>query len=401
VLVGTTTVENLLRVARSDAAAGTAFAALLAEGRPPQIVAVPPPGTSEGLSSDELGELVQLASSDPEFLHARVFVRSVLMGHALTLAVAPLRDGIGRSMIGVVAESGRTFEPPQLGVLEQLAQRLLRHLQVVQQLNSTAGDARDQDRDDAGRADGAEGSGDSGDDAANGDSPRRVRPEPPKEWEPLSRVVPSPPRLAYAESVEEPGPARATASPPREPAPGGSPAWQPSRTPSPASESTGPAPALWWAQSDPLTGLPGLGQFFSRAGRMLAQNGGTIGSLALVVIEVSDARTTPEAARALVAQLRFSDPAARIDDDLLAAAVLLFPAGAGDVVELRLASAVRVALNGQTAVHAVHVVAEPGDPRDVDELLRDAVSRLPGRQAGGGGAPWRGAGGSAARLPIP
>ncbi len=355
--VGTTTVENLLRVARSEAAAGTAFVALAGDGSPPQIVTVPTlaPGP-ESLSSDDLAELVRQAAADPEFREARAFVRSVQMGRPRTLVVAPLGDGSGHSMIGIVAEPDRQFGPEQLEVLERLAERLLRHLHVVRQLESAAVQeeelrARADDQPDASRpatfdvAEGLAGGGPAADEAGTSAS-------------------------APEQSLEHPGVA------PDAP------------------------PATWWGEPDPVAGCSSLGQFFSRFGRMLAPDDRTAGALGLIVVEL-DPRTVTNAARALRAQLRFSDPMTRIAHDLLAVAMLLLPAGTGDVVEQRLAAAVRSALERPTTVRTARVLAEPGGRRDVDELLREAISRLPGRDAGGGGAPWRGAGGSAARLPIP
>lgn len=141
-----------------------------------------------------------------------------------------------------------------------------------------------------------------------------------------------------------------------------------------------PAPGSWWVTSDRVTGLPSLGQFFSRAGRLLGSDARATGAVALVLVEVPDERTAPAAARALAAQLRFSDPLARVDRDLFAAAVLLFPGSVrGDAVEERLGAAVRSALDWLAPVRTTHVLAEPGDRRDVDELLRQAMVGLPGR----------------------
>ncbi len=330
--------ENLLRVARSESAAGTAFAAVADDGSPPEIVSVPAAGAPEGLAPDALAELVGQAAADPEFRHARVFVRSVQLGQPLTLAVAPLRDGVGRSMIGVVAGPEHRFEPTQLAVLERLAQRLLRHLQVVERLSidgppdaavrqrgGTRPDERT--RDERAQAERAR------------DEPAQAEPAQAAQArdEPAQRTAPSP---AFAQGAPE------------------------------------NAPALWWAEPDPLTGLSNLGQFFSRAGKMLVAGERENGALALVVVEVSDSRTAPSAAQALRAQLRFSDPLARVDCDLLAVAIVLVPGGAGDELERRLATAVRSALLRPGSVRTVRVVAEQGDPREVDELLRKAVSRL-------------------------
>ena len=327
----TTPVENLLRVARDETAAGTAFAAILAGGRALEIVSVPAPEVPEGLSSDELAQLVDRAAADPEFARARAFVRAVQLGHALTLAVAPVGDGAGRSMIGVVAGPDHRFEPAQLGVLERLAQRLLRHLEAVQRVGGGAWRGEELPGRAVGRGE-----------EHGSDEPRRGQ-VPGSDEPPQAAEQPSRPASALREApLEMP-------------------------------------PATWWAAPQPLLGLSSLGQFFSRAGRMLASDTCTAGALALVVVEVPDPRTAPSAARALRAQLRFADPLALVDCDLLAAAVVIYPAGSGGAVEQRLGSAVRSALEGPGSVRTVHVVATPGDRREVDELLRDAVLRLPGR----------------------
>jgi hypothetical protein len=362
--VGTTTMENLLRVARSETEAGTAFAALFGDGSPSEIVSVPAAGAPESLSSEELAELARQAAADPEFSHARVFVRSVQMGQALTLAVAPLRDGVGHSMIGVVAGPDHRFEPAQLEVLERLAQRLLRHLQVVQKLSD--------------RAELEEGPSERG--AFQPEAPRSAggSKEAPEAFGP-GPAVPEAPRggrfAAQWGGAAPPTPASGS---------GGTSLGTVSSTrAAPTGEvlegSPDASPATWWAEPDPRTGLSSLGQFFSRAGRMLPSEDRTTGGLALVVVEVADPRTTPSAAQVLRAQLRFSDPLARVDCDLLAVAIVLFPSGTGVAVEQRLAAAVRSALERPDSVRTVHVVAKPGERWDVDELLREAVSRLPGR----------------------
>ncbi len=338
----TTPVENLLRVARDETAAGTAFAAILAGGRALEIVSVPAPGVPEGLSSDELAQLVDRAAADPEFARARAFVRAVQLGYALTLAVSPVGDGAGRSMIGVVAGPDHRFEPAQLGVLERLAQRLLRHLEAVQRLGGGAWRGEEL----PGRAvgQGAE---------LGSDEPQQA-----------AELGSDEPQQAAELGSDEPQQA----------------AEHPSRPASALREGSDEMPpTTWWAEPEPLLGLSSLGQFFSRAGRMLASDTCTAGALALVVVEVPDPRTAPSAARALRAQLRFADPLALVDCDLLATAVVIHPAGSGGAVEQRLGSAVRSALERPGSVRTVHVVATPGDRREVDELLRDAVLRLPGR----------------------
>ncbi len=378
--IGTTTVENLLRVARRDTAAGTAFAALDAAGRASEIISVPEPGSAEGLSADELAELVRQASADPEFVHARVFVRSGRVGRQVTLAVAPLHGGGGHGMIGLVAEPDRRFEAAHLDVLGQLAERLVRHLRVVQQL-ARGGDP------------GADRAGP--DPGANGgdERPDRLRsagpwvPEAPQ-WVPEAPEfplsvgagvpadvpVPASPGSSLAPSAL--GGARASSV--RAPKEGSADAPVPERTGA-ATSLAGPAPkAEWWAERDQLTGLPGLASFFSRAGRLLAPGARSAGTFVLVVVEVPDVRTAQAAARVLAATLRSTDPVGRVEERLFAAALLLADEGS-DMVERRLAVAVGSALDHPAGVRTAHVAAAPGDGRDVDELLRDALARLQDR----------------------
>jgi len=358
--VGTTTLENLLRVARCEAAAGTAFAAVSA-GTPPRIVSVPASGSAEGLSDGDLAELVRQASADPEFTRARVFVRSVRAGRPLTLAVAPLQGPASRDMIGLVAERERTFDARQLEVLERLAARLVRHLEVLERLQGRL----------AVQATPAEGGEPARAAAVADPSPSGVVTVP---------TMPEASHPAVPAGLQAPAPAAPLAAPP-------------------------------WVEPDELTGLPGLGRFFSRAGQLLALEGrpergrpasGTEGhALALVVVEVPDERTTPSAARALTGQLRWTDPVARVDRCLLAAALEVSGPRSADLVHARLVAAVRSCLGRSAEVRTSLAVAEAGGRRDVDELLAEALLRLRRLEAGGGGAPWRGAGGSAARLPIP
>ena len=396
--VGTTTVENLLRVARRDAAAGTAFAAFQAVGRSTQLIAVPETGSAEGLPHEELTELVRQASVDPEFLHARVFVRRVQLQRALTVAVAPLRDG-SRDMIGVVAEPDRRFEPAQLEVLERLAERLVRHLHVVQHMNGRGGGEEPARSDDSSKE--RVGAADTSTDTSTGTSTERVvAAAADGPWwtvlaEPPSAEAPEGPSAGASEEPSPEGAATSTTAPvPRTLAPGaateaaagveaerGAPSGdaeeEPETSDGPPSSATSPAES--WAQPDRLTGLPSPGQFFSKAGRMLASDGGSTGAFVLVVVEVPDERTTATAARVLREGLRGSDSVSRLDRTLLAAALLVSPAGSGEMVERRLAAAVRSAVDRGDDVRTAYVVAEPGGRRDADELLREAVARLPGR----------------------
>jgi len=373
--VGTTTVENLLRVARRDTAAGTAFVALDAAGRACEIISVPEPGSAEGLSADELAQFVRQASADPEFVHARVFVRSGRVGRAVTLAIAPLRGGGGHSMIGLVAEPDRRFEAVHLEILGQLAERLVRHLNVIQQLGGGGhleGAFEDLRAEGRARAVDERDLGIGGRDESPADGLRRNGATVPEAPEfPLAvgaRVpseIPDQERLGTARSLADPAP------------------W-----------------TAWWTERDSLTGLQGLGKFFSRAGRLLAPGSRSAGTFVLVVLELPDDRTMQVVASALSGVLRITDPVGRVGERLLAVALLIAD-GSGDSVERRLAAAVDSVLDRPSGARTAHVAAAPGDGRDVDDLLRDALCRLHDRQADGGGAPWRGAGGSAARLPIP
>lgn len=420
--VGTTTVENLLRVARRDAAASTAFAAFQAVGSAARIIAVPEPGSAEGLMHDELAELVRQASVDPEFLHARVFVRRVQLRRALTVAVVPLRDG-SRDMIGVAADPDRHFETGQLEVLERLAERLVRHVQVVQRMNGRAGEdepvTRAEDRT----------NGDSGPEVALDDEPwwtvladapsdappdapsyapsdaghrgftaaspvetaaPQRAPGAPAPWD--DRVEAS--RAEHPPTLREPepqSPAAATEpdtlAAPNEPEDALPDATPPDATPPDATPpaATSPeatpatSPAVSWVRPDHVTGLPSPGQFFSKAGRMLASDGASTGAFVLLVVEVPDEGTAAAAAGVLRSGLRFNDSVARLDRTLLAAALLVSPAESGEVVGRRLAAAVRSAVEKGEHVRTAYVVAELGGRRDADELLREAVSRLPGR----------------------
>ena len=378
--IGTTTVENLLRVARRDTAAGTAFAALDAAGRASEIISVPEPGSAEGLSADELAELVRQASADPEFVHARVFVRSGRVGRQVTLAVAPLRDGGGHSMIGLVAEPDHRFEAAHLDVLGQLAERLVRHLRVVQQLARGGDPGADR----AGPDPGANGGDERPDRLRSAgpwvpEAPQRV-PEAPEfplsvgAGVPADVPVPASPGSSLAPSAL--GGARASSV--RAPKEGSADAPVPERTGA-ATSLAGPAPkAEWWAERDQLTGLPGLASFFSRAGRLLAPGARSAGTFVLVVVEVPDVRTAQAAARVLAATLRSTDPVGRVEERLFAAALLLADEGS-DMVERRIAVAVGSALDRPPGVRTAHVAAAPGDGRDVDELLRDALARLQDR----------------------
>lgn len=401
-------IANLLRLARAECRAALAFAVLATNGGQPEMLRIPPTEATGTPSDQALAEIADRAALDPEFGRARAFVRTVQLPSATLLAVAPVSGTSRPAMVGVLGEDSSGFGPAQLDLLDRLAERIARHVKALQTfdrpgLAEQPATAVPSDRDAPSIP---------GEQAATapaltaepvtptsgplpfagfGDEPSGVIAplEPPlSEAEASPRQplgVPRQPLGAQTASTGgflrptlpyEPSPAddRARRSPATSPVggPGGS---QPH---SPAPEP--PAPGSWWVATDGLTGLATLGQFFSRAGRLLGSEARASGAVALVLVEVPDERTAPAAARALAAQLRFSDPLARVDRDLFAAAVLLFPGSMrGDAVEERLGSAVRAALEWLAPVRTTHVLAEPGDRRDVDELMRQAMTGLPGR----------------------
>lgn len=348
-------VENLLRVAHLQCGGLLAFATMTTNGNEPRSHTFAS-DASHSLSADAVAELSRQASADPEFVAGRVFVRSVRLGEALTLAVAPVASSGTVGVLAIVAEAGRQFSPAQLAMLGRLAGRLGRHVAALHTLHASR-------------------------------VPAMAVASPTAHEVPRARA--SAAAITTSSPTSSPTSPRSTGRAVADPA---------------AAPFVGPATSgadVWWAESDPVTGLLSLGQFFSRTGRLLAAEVRTTASLALVLIEVPDERTAPAAADALRAQLRFTDPLTRVDRELFAAAVPLFPGGThGDAVEERLGVAVRSALDWLSPVRTTHVLAEPGDRRDVDELLRRAIASMP-RRAGGSGAPWRGTGGSAARLPFP
>lgn len=431
-------VGNLLRVARREFRAGVAFAVLGTSGSSPELLRVPCEGEGGSPGDDELFEIAGRASTDPEFAGARAFVRTVQLGSATILAVAAVPGAGSSGMVGVLGDDPGAFGTPQLTLLDGLANRIARHVHALAALETAVGEGPQrsgtgepadleppgpgaaqeagappappdqeagpppapqigepepepsgaasestEDVRDAGRKAGPEqadqrgapgprapGFAGFGSEPAGPIAPLRRSPVEPPSWQ-VPPLLPSsgasgPLRLAGGRDATTPVPVWAAQA-----ASGGS---ADPRAVEP------PAPGSWWVTSDRVTGLPSLGQFFSRAGRLLGSEARATGAVALVLVEVPDERTAPAAARALAAQLRFSDPLARVDRDLFAAAVLLFPGSVrGDAVEERLGAAVRSALDWLAPVRTTHVLAEPGDRRDVDELLRQAMVGLPGR----------------------
>ena len=96
---------------------------------------------------EEVEEVVHQAWADPEFGQASVFVRaSRLKSRRLArpkrfvVAIVPLGDGPGGrpwGMLGVVDPESGGFEPPQLDLLDQIAQRLASHLRARQEVRET------------------------------------------------------------------------------------------------------------------------------------------------------------------------------------------------------------------------------------------------------------------------
>jgi GGDEF domain-containing protein len=356
---GVNGITNLLRLARAQFRAAAAFAVVARDGREPEMVFVPSDCGEGALPGEALALLARQASLDPELGHAGAFVRSVQLTGAMTLVVAPVPGPGGRGLLGVVGPEVDGSERAQLDLLERLAQRLTRHAQALHAVEERRAASAEQSQ----RTNGRQGDGAPAPIAPGGPPVPSEPPDPSAPRPPLEPPLPGPPAVApLAPAAPGPAPAR---TPPVT-------ATEEHRAPAP--------PSSWWAPSDPLTGLPSMAQFFSRAGRLLGSEARASGAVAVVLVEVPSERTAAAAARALAAQLRCSDPLARIDHDLFAAAVLLFPGSTrGDAVEERLGGAVRAALDWLAPVRTAHVLAEPGDRRDIDELLRQAIAGLPGR----------------------
>jgi GGDEF domain-containing protein len=138
-------------------------------------------------------------------------------------------------------------------------------------------------------------------------------------------------------------------------------------------------------EKDPVTGLPGLGNFFSRTGRLLGPEQSGSQALSMVVIEVKGFPRPEELVAQLVActlqsHLRGGDPVARVGRAVFAAAVTLDPGSTlAPAIEQRLAGAVRSALNHGTAtavVESAHVFTGATGSIEADELLRRALRLL-------------------------
>jgi hypothetical protein len=144
-LSGATT--NLLRMARSECRGALAFVALSLDDNLFATASYPTVSDDDLFGEEEVEEVVHQAWADPEFGQASVFVRaSRLKSRRLTrpkrfvVAIVPLGDGPGGrpwGMLGVVDPESGGFEPPQLDLLDQIAQRLAAHLRARQEVRET------------------------------------------------------------------------------------------------------------------------------------------------------------------------------------------------------------------------------------------------------------------------
>jgi hypothetical protein len=394
-------ITNLLRMARNECRGLVAFVAA-SNGNGLEVASFP--AGEDAVGHDAVSQLVRLTSADPEFGHGGPFVRTVALDGFLepvTVAVAPLGAGGEQGLLGVVGHDPSEFGNHQRQVIERVAQRLTRHLKARAEVEKRHGPSAHPQPvppvDPPGFTPGDRW-------AEAGGVPDRSSPTaPPGPEEPVvppwadprpvddnalsafpaaQAARPVVPPVGW--SVDDPVPA----SPPMTPGAGVVPA----RTPSPDAEAgrevptTAPdlyAPA--WEAADEVTGLSGLGAFFSRTGRIMG--GPEPRAVAIVVIE-STTPARPEelivqlAATTLRSQVRASDPVARIGRTSFAVAVALEPGSTlAAAVEQRLAGAVRTALGGATAgtaVRSAHVMAEPEQKIEADELLRRTLRQLRG-----------------------
>jgi hypothetical protein len=144
-LSGATT--NLLRMARSECRGALAFVALSLDDNLFATASYPTVSDDDLFGEEEVEEVVHQAWADPEFGQASVFVRaSRLKSRRLArpkrfvVAIVPLGDGPGGrpwGMLGVVDPESGGFEPPQLDLLDQIAQRLASHLRARQEVRAT------------------------------------------------------------------------------------------------------------------------------------------------------------------------------------------------------------------------------------------------------------------------
>ena len=401
-------VTNLLRMARDECRGLVTYIAAAHDGG--LEVASFPEGGVDAVGPAAVSQLVRLTSSDPEFGHGGPFVRTVVLDGFLepvTVAVAPLGTGGDRGLLGVVGHDPSDFGEHQRRTLERVAQRLTRHLvardEVDQRRRSLVDGQQAQPLPVANSA-GLPAGFVPGPPATQ--MPRgAASPEPEgSAWESTEPVVPpwADPRSpdgGWPSVSTQAGfrtvvpPVRWSVATPPDGGVGGHRATSahiPPTAPAPADEpvATGgkdefSAPA--WEEADGISGLPGLGSFFSRTGRIMG--GPEPRAVAMVVLEVEGTDRPEElvvqlATSALRGQLRTSDPLARIGRCAYAAAVALEPGSSlAPVIEQRLAGAVRgavVASAPQAAVRSAHVLVEPEQRLEADELLRRSLRQLHG-----------------------
>ena len=396
-------ITNLLRMARSECRGLVAFVAA-SNGNGLEVASFP--AGDDAVGHDAVTQLVRLTSADPEFGHGGPFVRIVALDGFLepvTVAVAPLGAGGEQGLLGVVGHDPSEFGNHQRQVIERVAQRLTRHLKARAEIEKRHGpSAHPQPVPPVGPPGFMPGDRW----AEPGEVPDRTSPTtPPGSEEPVvppwadPRPVDDNPLSAFPAaratrpvvppvgwSVDDP----VQASPAAPPGTGADPS--PARSTSPDVEAGRQVPttsaeiyAPAWEAADEVTGLSGLGAFFSRTGRIMG--GPEPRAVAIVVIE-STTPSRPEelvvqlAATTLRSQIRASDPVARIGRTSFAVAVALEPGSTlAATVEQRLAGAVRTALQGATAgtaVRSAHVMAEPEQKIEADELLRRTLRQLRG-----------------------
>lgn len=399
-------ITNLLRMARNECRGLVAFVAAVHDSGI-EIATFPPNGGEERVGSDSVAQLVRQTSSDPEFGHGGPFVRTVVLEGYLepvTVAVAPLGAAGDQGLLGVIGHESSAFGERQRKFLEGVAQRLTRHLMARREMDQRRR-ASEVEATAAGRPVGSSAPVLSAtpDEAA---APRSAA----RSWE-AANIAVSPPWAATEPSAAVPQPAgesgpvlppvrwsvadqpteRSAPSWAREPAgdlgaPGAVP-WRVGEVVEEATANTATRDLFSWAweENDEITGLPGLGSFFSRAGRMAGPNVPGAKALAMVVVEVKGYDRPEELVAQLLAttlqsQLRASDPLARVGRTVFAVVMALDSGSTlAPAIEQRLAGAVRSALKHgtpQAIVLSAHVLAGPGQQLEADELLRRALRTL-------------------------
>ncbi|HEY1734531.1 MAG TPA: hypothetical protein VGG23_08800, partial [Acidimicrobiales bacterium] len=134
-------------MARSECRGALAFVALSLDDNLFATASYPTVSDDDLFGEEEVEEVVHQAWADPEFGQASVFVRaSRLKSRRLArpkrfvVAIVPLGDGPGGrpwGMLGVVDPESGGFGPPQLDLLDQIAQRLASHLRARQEVRET------------------------------------------------------------------------------------------------------------------------------------------------------------------------------------------------------------------------------------------------------------------------